>query len=81
VDSHEQLSRVTKTKFAATVMFFGVLSRAALVQKACARFRSLLERVLAAEGGYFNYIASPYLQYIKFLLINLYYNYTKCLFF
>jgi hypothetical protein len=42
-----------KTKFAATVMIFGVIFRGALVQKVCARFRSRLERVFAAEGGYF----------------------------
>jgi len=48
-----------------------------------ASFRSRLERVLAAEGGYYKKIASPhpYLHYVQFSLINLYYNCTKCLFF
>ena len=55
----------------------------AQVKITCARFRSRLERVLAAEGGYFEKIASThtYLHYVQFSLINLNYNCTKCLFF
>ena len=48
----------------------------AQVKITCARFRSRLERVLAAEGGYFEKIASthPYLHYVQFSSINFDYN-------